>query len=169
MQKTLIVVDAQNDFITGTLGSEQAQEVLINIKKKIEECRKEGYRIIFTMDTHDGDYFETIEGKNLPVIHCRFTFDGWKLADGLYQDGDEIVYKHTFGTLAWKDMTGLDLENIEVVGYCTNICVINNVFILKSLSEYANITVDSSCCCGTTEEGHKMALEIMRSNHVRII
>ena len=169
MKKTLIVIDAQNDFVTGVLGSEKAQEVLVNIRNKIDECRKKGYRIIFTMDTHDGDYFNTVEGKNLPIMHCQFTFDGWKLVDGLYQDGDKIIYKNTFGTLGWKDIDDLMFDEIEVIGYCTNFCVINNVFILKALSDDIDITVDSSCCCGTSEEEHEMALKLMRSNHVRII
>ena len=167
MHKTLIVVDAQNDFITGALGSEKAQEVLINIRKKIQECREKGYKIIFTMDTHDGDYFETIEGKNLPIMHCRFKFKGWELADGLFQEGDRIVYKDTFGTLAWGKME--DLGDVEIIGYCTNICVISNALIIKSLSEYFDVIVDSSCCCGTSEEEHNMALQIMKCNHVKVI
>lgn len=146
LQKALVVVDVQNDFIFGILGSEQAREALTHIRNKIETRRNEGYRIIFTRDTHDTDYLETQEGKKLPLIHCVRGTDGWQIVDGLFQDTDVIVDKNTFGSIEVADyqLSDLDTEagEVELVGVCTDICVVANAVLLKTAFPEAVVKVD---------------------------
>lgn len=159
--KVLIVVDVQNDFITGALGSKEAVAVVPNIKKKIEEYHAAGHDIIFTRDTHDADYLETNEGKNLPVVHCIKGTEGWQIVDGLETPDCQYIDKPTFGWLGWsKDFP---YDEIELIGVCTDICVVSNALILKAMYPEAKITVDASCCAGVTPELHDAALATMRS------
>lgn len=159
--KVLIVVDVQNDFITGALGSKEAVAVIPNIKKKIEEYHAAGYDIIFTRDTHGVDYLETNEGKNLPVVHCIKGTEGWQIVDGLETPDCQYIDKPTFGWLGWpKDFP---YDEIELIGVCTDICVVSNALILKAMYPEAKITVDASCCAGVTPELHDAALATMRS------
>jgi nicotinamidase-related amidase len=175
--KTLIVVDMQNDFITGPLGTPEAQAIVPKVKAKIEEYRKRGEKIIFTRDTHFGDYLETLEGKYLPVKHCIVGTHGWQIPSDLISYEDERVNKCTFGYDQWhlnqfrndhNDIT----DEIELVGLCTDICVVSNALILKAvLPQICNIeiTVDASCCAGTTPENHKAALQVMKSCQINVI
>lgn len=160
MKKTLIVVDMQNDFIDGSLGTKEAQAIVPNVRKKIQEYKERGDRIIFTRDTHQTDYLSTPEGKKLPVEHCIQGTKGWQIADGLYVEGCRCIDKPTFGWTYWKEeeMDG----DIEMVGLCTDICVVSNALILKATFPEVNITVDASCCAGVTPETHKAALETMK-------
>lgn len=172
--KILIVVDMQNDFIDGVLGSPEAQAIVPNVKKKIEEY-SDSYRnaIIFTRDTHHDDYLETQEGKKLPYPHCISGTHGWEIADGIYKEGGKLVNKPTFGS-TWLPKYIISnyqhrIDSIEIIGLCTDICVISNAMILKANLPEVPIIVDSSCCAGVTPESHKNALEAMKMCQIEII
>ena len=164
--KTLIVVDMQNDFITDALGTKEAVAIVEKVKAKISACKANGDRIIYTRDTHTQDYLNTSEGKKLPVPHCIKGTRGWEIADGVYQDGCEIIDKPTFGYTGWCEMS---FDEIEIIGLCTDICVVSNALILKATFPDANITVDSSCCAGVTPETHRFALETMKMCQINVI
>lgn len=166
MKNTLIVVDMQNDFIDGSLGTKEACAIVNNVKSKIEEYKMRGDEIIFTRDTHNDDYLETAEGIKLPVVHCVKGTYGWQIADGLETDGAIYIDKPTFGWLGWSDM---QFDNIELVGLCTDICVVSNALILKALFPDAKISVDSSCCAGVTPQSHNAALETMKMCQIDVI
>ncbi|MBO7448824.1 MAG: cysteine hydrolase [Clostridiales bacterium] len=159
MKKTLIVVDMQNDFIDMALGTKEAVAIVPNVKKKIEEYIKNGDEVIFTRDTHHDNYLDTAEGKKLPVVHCIEGSKGWQIADGLYVDGCEIVDKPNFG---WPNWNNKSFEEIELVGLCTDICVVSNALILKAQFPEIKVSVDSSCCAGVTPESHEAALTTMK-------
>lgn len=159
MEKTLIVIDMQNDFIDGSLGTDEAQAIVGNVRNKISEYVACGDRIIFTRDTHGDDYLNTPEGIKLPVKHCIKDTHGWQIADGLEVDGAEIIDKPTFGYTGWGSMK---FDEIELVGLCTDICVVSNALILKALFPEVEIKVDASCCAGVTPETHRAALETMK-------
>ena len=166
MKKTLIVVDMQNDFIDGSLGTAEAQNIVNNVKEKILLYKQSGGNIIFTRDTHNKDYLETPEGKKLPVEHCIKDTSGWQIADGLYVEGAEIVDKPTFGYMGWNRY---EFDDIELVGLCTDICVVSNALILKATFPDAKITVDASCCAGVTPQTHKAALDTMKMCQIDVI
>lgn len=171
MAKTLIVIDMQNDFIYGPLGTEEARAIVPNVKKKIEEYRDRGANIIYTLDTHDSEsYLHTHEGEYLPVKHCDYSSEGWKIAEGLdivpFSQRTKLI-KESFGFFQWRDR-GIRIS-IEIVGVCTDICVVSNALILRSMYPELDITVDASCCAGTTPEMHKAALAVMKSCHIDII
>ena len=153
--KTLIVVDVQNDFVTGSLGTPEAQAIIPNVRKKIAEYRERNDKIIFTQDTHDSNYLETNEGKHLPVPHCIAGTDGWKIVDELSNDEDIIIYKSIFGNLYWSKLISQRDDGIEIIGLCTDICVISNALILKAMFPNIKITVYASCCSGVTPKTHK--------------
>lgn len=167
--RTLIVVDVQNDFVTGSLGTPEAQAIIPNVRKKIAEYRERNDKIIFTQDTHDSNYLETSEGKYLPIPHCITGTDGWKIVDELSNDEDIIVYKSTFGNLYWSKLISQNNDEIEIIGLCTDICVISNALILKAMFPNIKITVDASCCAGVTPETHKSAIEVMKMCQIDII
>lgn len=168
--KTLIVVDVQNDFVTGSLGTPEAKAVLPNIIRKINEYRMRGDQIIFTQDTHSSYYLETNEGRHLPVPHCIIDTKGWSIVDELQiqPENDLTIYKRTFGYTEWRDYIDLK-ETIELVGLCTDICVISNALILKAIYPETKIIVDASCCAGVTPETHKSAIDVMKMCQIDII
>lgn len=171
MKKVLIVIDMQNDFIDMALGTKEAQAIVPNVKAKIGEYQNEGNRIIFTRDTHGDDYLNTAEGKKLPVPHCIKGSKGWQIADGLYADGCEIIDKPNFGWLGW-DKSGLENSadyTIEIIGLCTDICVVSNALIIKTMYPDAKVVVDSACCAGVTPETHTAALETMKMCQIDVI
>lgn len=166
MKRTLIVIDMQNDFISESLGTKEAQAIVPNVKKKIEEYKARGDEIIFTRDTHQNDYLSTNEGKHLPVEHCIEGTHGWQIADDLEVEGCRYIDKPTFGWTHW----GIhNFEEIELVGLCTDICVVSNALILKATFPEINITVDASCCAGVTPESHKAALTTMKMCQINVI
>lgn len=164
--KTLIVVDVQNDFVTGALGTPEAQMIIPNVKVKIKEYQDRGDEIIFTRDTHQSNYLETNEGKNLPVEHCIENTDGWKIVYGLDVPNCSIINKTTFGWTHWNNR---NFEEIELIGLCTDICVVSNALILKAMFPEIKITVDASCCAGVTPESHKAALTTMKMCQINVI
>ena len=177
--KLLIVVDMQNDFITGTLGSEEAQKIVPNIVNKIKDEYSEEM-VIFTKDTHNSDYLETQEGKFLPVKHCIAGTNGYMLNDEIVSAFDScekmlmpekpsIVFKNSFGSLGLADVVSdyePVLESIELCGLCSDICVVSNALILKAAIPEVPIIVDASCCAGTTPENHLHAIAILKSCQV---
>lgn len=165
MKKTLIVVDMQNDFIDMALGTKEAVAIVPAVKAKIEEYVKNGDKVIFTRDTHEENYLETNEGKHLPVPHCIRGTKGWEIADGLYVDGAKIIDKPNFG---WPNWDKESFEEVELVGLCTDICVVSNALIIKAAHPEIKVSVDSACCAGVTPESHKAALKTMGMCQVEI-
>lgn len=166
MKKTLIVVDMQKDFIDGSLGSKEAEAIVENVKKKIEQYRANGDEIIFTRDTHQSNYLETNEGKHLPVVHCIEGTDGWKISDKLEVADAIIIDKPSFGYMNWKDY---NLEEVELIGLCTDICVVSNALIIKATYPEINVSVDANCCAGVSPATHNAALETMKCCQVNVI
>ena len=167
MKNVLIVIDMQNDFIDGALGTKEAQAIVPNVKKKIEEYKARGDEVIFTRDTHFENYLETNEGKHLPVEHCIKNTHGWQISDNLGNCvGCDVIDKTTFGYNKWNRYY---YESIELVGLCTDICVVSNALILKATFPEIDITVDASCCAGVTPESHQAALTTMKMCQINII
>ena len=188
MAKYLIVVDYQNDFVDGTLGSLSARNIFPNILEKIRKRVKDGWQVIFTFDTHFENYLDTQEGKKLPVLHCIEGTPGWEIYRDLVNTTTELIQnynrfvapfseislpgpllvkKTTFGYTEWKYLIP-DAEEIEVVGVCTDICVISNVLILKAQFPEIPISVDASCCAGVTKASHEAALDTMKACQVNV-
>ena len=159
MKKTLVVVDMQKDFVDGALGTKEAIAIVERVRQKIYEYHKNGYQIIFTRDTHFENYLDTNEGKHLPVKHCIKGTDGWQIVAGLEVPGCIYIDKPTFGFVDWKKF---DLEEVELVGLCTDICVVSNALIIKALFPEINVYVDANCCAGVTPETHNAALTTMK-------
>ena len=175
MKKILIVIDMQNDFIDGSLGTKEAQSIVGNVVRKIGEYPK--HCIYATRDTHGEDYLETQEGRNLPVAHCIEGTHGWELnaAVAAALDGAILVNKPSFGSYALADMmvmefAGLQPEEceVELVGLCTDICVVSNALLLKARLPEVKISVDASCCAGVTPESHEAALKTMEMCQVAV-
>lgn len=168
--KLLIVVDMQNDFIDGALGTKEASAIVSNVCSKIEEYRSSGNQVVFTYDTHQQNYLETQEGKNLPVIHCIENTEGWQISNKIDVGNSKVFKKPSFGSLDLAEyvVTIPDLEEIELVGLCTDICVISNAFILKAKLPEIKISVDSKCCAGVTPESHLNALNAMKMCQINI-
>lgn len=167
MKKILVVVDMQKDFVDGALGTAEAVAIVDNVVKKIEGFEGD---IFVTYDTHFENYMETSEGKKLPVPHCIKGTDGWKLNDKvqLALDAREHinVEKLTFGSTELPKLiaeaAGEDDFSIELIGLCTDICVVSNALILKANYPEKEISVDASCCAGVTPETHQAALDTMK-------
>ena len=171
MKDALIVIDMQNDFITGSLGTPEARRIVKNVVKKIEAYKEKGKDIYFTKDTHVGeDYFETREGMLLPIKHCIYGTDGHNLEPSvreLIKYYGTCFNKASFGYMNWKHLKIHD--SVEVIGLCTDICVISNVLIMQSENPDLDITVDASCCAGTTPSKHMAALDVMESCLIEVI
>lgn len=167
----LAVIDMQNDFITGALGTKQAQAIVPAVAARIAQARKDGERVVFTRDTHHENYLQTQEGRNLPVPHCILGTDGWQIAAQLDTAGAPCFDKPSFGsTELIKFLTMLpQLERVEFVGLCTDICVITNVMMLKGALPELPIAVRAACCAGVTPESHENALNAMRMCQIAIV
>ena len=168
--KYLIVVDMQNDFIDGALGTKEAIAIVPDVKKFIESFKGE---IIFTRDTHTEDYLNTQEGKKLPVTHCVKNTCGWEICPELkeFAQGKKIFDKPTFGSVALADyiISKNDAEEITLLGLCTDICVISNAILLKAKMPEISIKVAKNCCAGVSVDSHNRALEAMKMCHIEII
>jgi nicotinamidase-related amidase len=170
--KYLVVVDMQNDFITGSLGTKEAEVILPKVTEKVKNF--EG-TVIYTKDTHQTNYLTTQEGKNLPVEHCIEGTYGWELAGELEElsKGKSVFYKPTFGSVELADYLKKEneketIEVIELCGLCTDICVISNAFVIKANLPEVPVTVDASCCAGVTPESHCNALSAMKMCQVNV-
>ena len=170
--KVLIVADMQNDFVTGVLGTPEARAIVPNIVNKIEQYLENEEYVYLTKDTHFMSYLNTQEGKFLPVSHCIYQSFGWKLIPEIDAFANanfncESICKIGFGH-SWHLENMYKFDEIEIIGVCTDICVISNALFLKSLCPEMRITVDASCCAGTTPEMHEAALKIMKSCQIYI-
>ena len=178
-QNVLVVVDMQNDFVTGSLGSQEAQAIVEPVVRRILDF--DGM-ILYTLDTHTEKYLETKEGQKLPVEHCIAGTDGWAPNSAVWMalmhkyvaDEQHMVAKDTFGGVSLpmrihEMLGGREPERIDLVGLCTDICVISNALLLKAFYPEATITVDAAACAGATPEGHKTALLAMKTCHIDII
>lgn len=169
--KLLVVVDMQNDFIDGALGSAQAQAVVEPVWKKIELWRAQGGQVIFTRDTHDEHYMQSQEGRKLPVEHCIKGTHGWQICDRLTVGDSLVVDKPTFGSveLAHRVAKMEGVEEVQLVGVCTDICVISNAMVLKAAMPEMPISVSAGCCAGVTQESHETALQAMAACQIEIV
>ena len=158
----------QNDFISGSLGSDMAKAIVENVVDKVKGFDGE---TIFTRDTHADCYLDTMEGKNLPVVHCVKDTDGWQICPELLPYAENVIDKVTFGSVDLPHIIAKsgDVESIELCGLCTDICVISNAMILKAHFPEVKISVDSSCCAGVTQESHNNALLAMKMTQIEII
>lgn len=173
MKKILVVVDMQNDFIDGALGTKEAEQIVEPVMHKIKEYNTGN--IYATRDTHGTDYLSTQEGKNLPVEHCIKGTQGWEIRSEIAEllDGAVIIDKPSFGSLKlaellYEENKKEELE-IELVGLCTDICVVSNAILLKAKMPEIKISVDASCCAGVTPESHAAALETMKMCQINIL
>ena len=171
MNRILIVVDMQNDFIDGALGTKEAEAIVDRVKSIIDSF--EG-KIIFTRDTHTEGYLETSEGRNLPVIHCVKDTHGWQISGKLDTTRALcIIDKPVFGSLELAQILLNEdkkekVDEIVLVGLCTDICVISNAMIAKAYLPEVKVKVDAACCAGVTPESHKNALEAMKMCQIEI-
>ena len=172
MRKILLVIDMQNDFIDGALGTKEAERIVPNVKAKILSYPAQD--VVATMDTHGPDYLQTQEGRSLPVVHCVRGTDGWRIQEEIAAllTHAKIYEKPTFGSVQLagdlKAMSETEEIELELVGLCTDICVISNALLLKAMMPEVSISVDSSCCAGVTPESHAAALIAMRSCQVLV-
>ena len=172
MRKILIVIDMQNDFIDAALGTKEAVAIVDAVKKKIWTYPARD--IIATMDTHGENYMETQEGKYLPVPHCIKGTKGWEIRPDIAEllKGAKIYEKPTFGSTALAvDLKALSEQEeieLELIGLCTDICVVSNALLLKAAMPEVKISVDPTCCAGVTPEKHLAALETMRSCQIQV-
>ena len=177
----LILVDMQIDFVSGTLGSKMAMDVVPYVAKKIEYYNNAGSLIIATLDTHDKNYLNTLEGKYLPIEHCIKGTDGHKIEESVasrLNNNTIYVEKESFGSLKLIDVIKTYLEansikedevTFELVGLCTDICVVSNAILLKTAFSNSKIAVDSTCCAGTSKEKHIATLEVLKSCQIDVI
>jgi len=171
----LVVVDVQNDFVTGPLGSAGAASIVTPVKEKILAAKAAGEKLIFLRDTHEANYMETQEGRRLPVPHTIRGTDGWQIVDELkpMTDGELVIDKPIFGSVELGEvLRALDkeetVEQVTLVGIYTDICVIANAMIAKVFLTEARIVVDASCCAGITDEAHHTALAAMQSCQIDV-
>lgn len=177
MKKILIVVDMQNDFIDGAIGTKEAQEIIDNVVAKIKNYHANNNDVFYTIDSHNSTYMQTREGKYLPVPHCIIGTNGVKLTPKvreLCQDESKVFYKNTFGTVELSQtlqrlVTDSKNTQIEIVGVATDICVITNALLIKTFLPELDVIVDSKCCAGVTPQKHENALDIMRSNQIIVL
>ena len=173
MRKILIVIDMQNDFIDGALGTGEAVSIVEAVKEKIRSYPSGD--VMATMDTHGENYLETQEGRMLPVVHCIRGTEGWKIrADVAALLGDARVFKKpSFGSMrlaeVLKKLSREEEIELELIGLCTDICVVSNALLLKAAMPEVRISVDASCCADVTPENHRAALETMRSCQICVV
>ena len=160
----------QKDFIDGALGTKEAQEMLPRMEAKLSAAQAAGTKLVFTMDTHGEDYLATQEGRRLPVPHCIRGTEGWEIAASLQpfvRAAAAVVEKPAFGSTELPALLE-DCDEIELVGLCTDICVISNALVLKAFYPEKKISVDASCCAGVTPESHAEALRAMKMCQVDV-
>ena len=172
MQEILIVVDMQNDFIDGSLGTAEAVAIVPKVAEKI---RSFPGKVLFTRDTHPENYLETQEGRNLPVVHCVRGTPGWEIREELMSlCTTEPIDKPTFGSTKLGEvllgLTTLEpISSVTLIGLCTDICVISNALLVKAFLPEVPVTVDAACCAGVTPESHLNALAAMKMCQIRVV
>jgi nicotinamidase/pyrazinamidase len=175
--KVLVVIDMQNDFVSGALKNEEAEKIVADVAAMVGEYVNKGIPVFFTRDTHDADYLNTQEGRLLPVPHCIAGTDGWQIVKelrGFVKEGREgnVFDKPSFGSMylpQWlrEKLDGMP-ETIEFCGVCTDICVISNAMIMKAAFPEMEIAVKGDFCAGVTPESHRTALSAMKSCQINI-
>ena len=180
--KALIVVDMQKDFIDGALGTDEAAAIVANVVKRVENSKNE--LILFTKDTHQSDYLSTPEGKKLPVPHCIEGTDGWQINEDIlnaWRNNSDTIRlgelnentfnKPVFGSVELVEFLKLrnDVDKIEILGVCTDICVISNAIMIKNTLPNVEIDVNAACCAGVTPQSHKEALNVMSMCQINVI
>ncbi len=166
----LVVVDMQNDFINGALGTKEAEHIVPAVRARIERAQKNGDEIIFTRDTHAENYLSTQEGGKLPVPHCISGSAGWMISEALPQEHALVIDKPTFGSVELgRYLYDLKPEKITILGLCTDICVISNALLIKAFLPETPIIVDAACCAGVTPESHENALKAMKMCQIEVI
>ena len=173
MRKCLIVVDYQNDFVTGSLGFAKAEQLDDRIANKIAKCRNEGWEIVFTFDTHEENYLQTNEGRNLPVEHCIKGTNGHKLygrTAKMLKESDKCFYKPSFGSAElFEYLKAERSDKVELCGVVTNICVISNAVLAKTALPESEISVDSACVASNDDSLNKAALDVMQSLQINVL
>ena len=175
--KILVVIDMQNDFLEGTLRNEEGIKIIPNVINKINEYKKNNDLVVATRDTHDISYLQTEEGRNLPIIHCVKKSEGWNINQDVEKAlGKVLVFdKPTFGSLELAQWLKNNYENvqadleIELIGVCTDICVVSNAILIKANLPEVKLICDASCCAGVTIESHNAALLTMKSCQINVI
>ncbi len=170
MKKALVVVDMQNDFVDGVLGTAEAVAIIPAIKEKIAVSRNNNCDIVFTRDTHCDNYLETQEGRKLPVKHCIKDTQGWQICPELrnvMSESDIVVDKPVFGSVKLGELLS-GYDEVELCGVCTDICVIANAAVIRAFSPETEISVDSACVAGVTKHSNNVALEAMRALQISI-
>lgn len=187
--KVLVIVDMQNDFINGSLGTAEAQSIISNVCNLIKNYADEKTMIVFTQDTHDSNYLNTLEGKNLPVAHCIYESLGWEINKEVYQSfldnkekysslnphGDYCILKSTFGSTSLQNLLfKIDdeiepIEDITLAGVCTGICVLSNAILAKASLPEVPVNVVENCCACVSPESHKTALDAMKLCQINVI
>ena len=175
MHNILIVVDMQNDFVTGTLGSDDARAIVPLVAERIKKSKEDGDEIYFTRDIHFENYLETQEGKNLPIVHCINGTEGAELVDAIKElsAGKLIIDKSGFGSI---NLVGLlqgiekfnPIDSITLIGLCTDVCIINNAMLMKAAFPEIPVIVEESLVAGVTREGHDIAIKAMRACQIII-
>lgn len=172
MSELLIVVDMQNDFIDGALGTPEAQAIVPGVVTKMKEF--DGC-VLATQDTHTEDYLNTQEGKKLPVEHCIRGTEGWALRPEIAQVlTTEPIEKPTFGSMGLIDeirklQEKETIDSVTLVGICTDICVISNAMLIKAAFPELPVRVEADLCAGVTPESHENALEAMKICQIDVI
>lgn len=173
MKKALVVVDYQNDFVSGALGFPGAANLEKSIEKKIIDGLAAGADLLFTFDTHDTDYLATQEGRKLPVPHCEKGTEGWDLYGAIAAYRHKATWcfeKCTFGSLELAEYLKVEgYDVVELVGLVSNICVISNAILAKAALPEAEIIVDAACTASADEEMHEKALDVLQGVHVTVI
>lgn len=190
IKKFLVVVDMQNDFITGTLSNPDAQAIIPNVAARIKQARENGETVIWTMDTHNDNYMNTQEGNRLPIPHCikpqtqkccnRYgTDEGWAITPALSPlPDDKFIEKRTFGSIelpmyinSRRAVSKISQSQVEItfIGICTDICVISNAIFTKTIMPEARIIVEAACCAGVSKQAHEIALSAMENVQIDVV
>lgn len=171
----LVVVDMQNDFVSGSLGTKEAVEIVPRVVARVEEGIHRNETVLFTRDTHETGYLETQEGKRLPMPHCIRETAGWQIIDQLraYTARTQPIDKPTFGSVDLCSALQIvnqqmPIEKVTLIGLCTDICVISNALMVKAFLPEAEVVVDAACCAGVTPESHRNALEAMKMCQITV-
>ena len=167
--KILVVVDMQKDFIDGSLGTPEAVAIVPNVIRKIKEYEESGGKIIYTKDTHFENYHDTREGRHLPVEHCIKGTPGHDIPPEILRGHGTVFEKLTFGSVELIDyLSEFDFDEIELIGLCTDICVVSNALMVKAHFSESEVTVDSTCCAGVTPDTHAAALTTMKMCQIKV-
>ena len=167
--KILVVVDMQKDFIDGALGTAEAVAIVPRVIEKIKEYENSDNLVIYTKDTHCENYMDTREGRHLPVPHCIKGTAGHEIPDEILRSHNHIIEKPTFGsTELVSHLENIEFDEVELIGLCTDICVVSNALLIKARFPEREVSVDSSCCAGVTPATHEAALTTMKMCQINV-